>query len=169
MQRSEILNWLTSAASHCTGGVLLAHATYAKYFKVFLLCVAAHLIPCHMLRKLPIRKINLPCVVKGLHSSTKVPTSHTQSGSRSCARWFLLESTVPQGLTCVWRYFSSIWRLWSRQLKKREFQTLPCYSVTDARGTVAGFPAFHSIATIGTLWKKKYSKAILSDPSQLLS
>lgn len=126
-------------------------------FKMFSACVTSHQIPCLMLRELPIKKINVPCVVSCLHSSTKVPithTQHTQHASRWCKRWFLLKSTAPQSLTCVWNYFSSIWRLWSRQLKKWELQTLPGYSVTDARGTVAGFPAFHSIGTIGTLWKK---------------
>lgn len=84
-----------------------------------------------------------------------------QRGSRSHMRWFLLKSAAPWSLTCVWNYFSSIWRLWSRQLKKWELQTLPSYSVTDARGTVAGFPAFHSVGTIGTLWKKVIQQSSL--------
>ena len=138
---------------------------------MFLLCVTAHLIPCLMLRELPRRKINVPCVVSCLHSSNKVHitrTQHKQHGSRSRTRWFLLKSTAPQSLTCVWNYFSSIWRLWSRELKKWELQTLPGYSVTDARGTVAGFPAFHSIGTVGTLWKKVTQQSSPQWSSQLL-
>lgn len=81
-------------------------------------------------------------------------TQHTQCGSRACTKWFLLKAIAPWSLTCVWNYFPSIWRLRSRQLKKWELQTLASHSVTDARGTVAGFPAFHSVGTIGTLWKK---------------
>lgn len=166
MQCSEILNWLTSTASHCTGDVLLAHATYAKYFKVFLLCVAAPLIPCHLLRKLPIKKINLPCVVKGLHSSTKVPTSHTQSGSRSCARCFLLKST--RTYLCVKIFFVDLEALKQTVEKTGISNTslLLCHRCQrdSCRFSCIPFHSYHR----DTL-EKKYSRAILSDPSQLLS
>lgn len=138
---------------HCSLSALNSCKEFLKCcdFWMFLLCVTAHLTPCLMLRELANQR--KPCAVSSLLSFTKAHTELTSRASRSCTRR-LLEPAAPGSLTCVRNYFSSIWRLWSRQLKKWELQTLPSDSVTDARRTVASFPALHAIGTVGTLWKK---------------